>query len=114
MEQADPAIGDPATGDPNGGEGATTVPELRERGAKGGGRLADFGAAASRRRRLAGQPAAAATRVVGGEGLQELSISRPRFLSSDLVACLTCAIGSSFSNMEPCMDQEDETMDHLQ
>jgi len=108
MEQADPAIGDPATDDPDGGEGATTVPELRERGAKGGERLADFGAATSCRR-LAGQSAAAATRVVGGEGLQELSVSRPRFLSSDLVACLTCAIGSSFSNMEPCMDQEDSS-----
>ena len=45
MGQADPATGDPPTGDPNGGKGATTIPELRERG----GRLADFGAAAGRR-----------------------------------------------------------------
>jgi len=47
------------------------------RGEGRGSGLAGFGAAASRRRRLAGQLAAAPTRVVGGEGLQELSISRP-------------------------------------
>ena len=42
------------------------------RGAEGGGRLADFGAATGRRRcRPAGRAAAAATGVVGGEGLRE-------------------------------------------